>query len=127
MSATWQRWLVVFSLGLGLDQVTKIWWGRGAVLNSGVALSWLDGAAPFGLTIFLTIFTLGLAILLWPKARLRPQLTIAHTLLLAGATSNLLDRWFLGGVRDIWLLPIGGIRNNLADWLIVGGVLLLLR
>jgi lipoprotein signal peptidase len=45
------------------------------------------------------------------------------TLLIAGGTSNLIDRLVQGGVTDI--IQIGSLRFNLADMAIVSGALLI--
>lgn len=36
--------------------------------------------------------------------------------------SNLLDRLVYGGVRDWLTVPVLGLKNNLADWAIVGAI-----
>lgn len=47
-------------------------------------------------------------------------------LLIMGATGNLIDRFRLGYVRDYWRLPVVQVYNNLNDWIIGAGVLILL-
>ncbi len=37
--------------------------------------------------------------------------------------SNIVDRLVLGGVRDFLPLPFVDMKNNLADWFIVGSLL----
>jgi lipoprotein signal peptidase len=44
-------------------------------------------------------------------------------LLLGGGWSNLMDRWTVGAVIDLFSLPFLGITNNLADWSICCGTL----
>lgn len=62
-----------------------------------------------------------MALATFPSAQKDKKLLACHALFFAGALSNWLDRIFFDGVRDIW--PFFGVRNNLADWLIVGSAL----
>lgn len=114
-----------FWAGLLADQLSK-WWASTRPgwlsLNYGVAFGWgesLGGWTVVGVTIVVIVWLL-----------LQPERRWFWQLLLAGAVSNLIDRVWWGGVRD-WLpvpwlsrLPwLGlGLKNNLADWLIVIGV-----
>lgn len=53
------------------------------------------------------------------------QLVIIGLVLeLGGGYSNLLDRWYFGGVRDVYVLPLTSF--NLADISIAGGALLVI-
>lgn len=45
-------------------------------------------------------------------------------LILIGGISNLIDRIYLGYVRDYW--HFGGVVNNINDWIIGCGVILVL-
>jgi lipoprotein signal peptidase len=49
----------------------------------------------------------------------------SQALVVGGALSNLADRLVYGGVRDYWLIPGTPIRNNLADWGIVVGLMVM--
>lgn len=43
-----------------------------------------------------------------------------------GGGINLVDRFRLGAVRDYWKLPVIGVYNNINDWLIFAGIILLI-
>ena len=51
---------------------------------------------------------------------------IVRGLFLGGAMSNIMDRLVIGGVRDWLPVPVLGLRNNLADWAIVGALIIFL-
>jgi len=53
------------------------------------------------------------------STRWKSSTAVLYGLLIGAAISNWLDRVFLGGVRDIWLLPKLQVVNNPADWLLV--------
>ncbi|HEX8923972.1 MAG TPA: signal peptidase II [Patescibacteria group bacterium] len=48
-------------------------------------------------------------------------------LMISGALSNLFDRIVRGGVVDYWKIPATGIFNNINDWLIAAGVVILIK
>lgn len=48
-------------------------------------------------------------------------------LLLVGGVVNLVDRLINGCVIDYWKIPMTGIYNNINDWLIMFGLLLIVR
>lgn len=45
-------------------------------------------------------------------------------MVVVGGAVNIVDRLRFGGVRDYWSLPVG-LSNNLNDWLIIVGVIIL--
>ena len=47
-------------------------------------------------------------------------------LMLLGGGLNLYERWYLGGVKDYWQIPLTNIYNNINDYLIVAGVIQLI-
>lgn len=47
-------------------------------------------------------------------------------LMLIGGLLNLGERYWLGGVRDYWQVPLLGVYNNINDWLIFGGAVIFL-
>jgi signal peptidase II len=51
---------------------------------------------------------------------------VPYFLILAGALSNILDRLQYGAVIDYFSVPLVGLFFNLADMMILGGILLLL-
>lgn len=85
------------SLGLGFD----------SVVNTNLVL------------IVATILILVLGTVWWERWRQPPLL---WSLVVAGATSNVLDRLLFGGVRDWLTIPGIGIKNNIADWAIMVGL-----
>lgn len=79
------------------------------------------GVAVVGL---LLLFLLMRAQRVW-EAPERRWLLVGYGLILGAGLSNLLDRLWWGGVRDIWtvsVLPGLKLQNNLADWLLLVGV-----
>lgn len=73
-------------------------------------------------TIILALFFIGFALLYYYKPKHRLPIIIIE----AGILSNLLDRIFFNGVVDylnLWYIP----TFNMADVLIIGGLLLLIR
>lgn len=103
-----------------LDQGSK--WlvsslGWTVVLNTGIS---------FGIQIGLEI---GLSLLLliglgWVAlSRISSQTYVFWGMFLGAASSNLVDRFLFGGVRDWLSWPIFGFRNNLADVFIFVGLL----
>lgn len=110
----------LFLLGLGLDQVSKRLFSSSAIVNTGISFSFFSAAPANVVLTFLVVFLAGAAYISFQSARRNSVLLVCHALFFSGALSNWLDRLFFGGVRDIWTLPVFGIQNNLADWLIVG-------
>lgn len=123
----------VFGLIL-LDQITKlIFWPRDfyisfvhvhPVKNFGLGFS-LD----FGVLGNLIVLGAALAFFIYYFFKHRMQMDflgrIAFALILAGALSNIIDRLYLGYVRDF--LDVGlGFTFNLADAIIVIGLILIL-
>ncbi len=101
-----------------LDQASKLFFPY--QINPGVAFSLGSGLPPVLVTSILIVLV---GVIFWlTRSWLNDGLSrLARSFLLAGALSNLIDRLFLGGVRDVWKLPFLGVQNNLADWLIVIG------
>lgn len=133
-----QWYIVAGCLGLFIDQLAK-WaavavlspngtiksWGAGfgliAYINNQFAWSW---PVPNGAVIIFTVLLLIIGGFFYFRYwRARPDL-LPVFLIGSGALSNLIDRLARGGVVDYFLLPGGGVIN-LADILIIIGVLLL--
>ncbi len=105
-----------------VDQLSKIWatslgWSS---LNSGIAF----GVAP---ELGLVVSGLGLFLVGWWLWRNVNQETLYSAVILGmvlgGGISNLLDRVRLGGVQDWLVVPVVGMRNNVADYAIVLGLI----
>lgn len=75
-----------------------------------------------GAVIAVTVLLLS-SLIYWRRKLFGPKL--AWYLISTGAISNLIDRVARGGVVDYVFLPYGGIIN-LADIIIIGGVILIL-
>ena len=109
---------IILLSGVLIDQAIKF--VAPSQLNTGIAFSLGNSGSPLLLTGGLLVFAIGAFLFSWPKVKPDPILRSGHALFFAGAFSNLIDRALFGGVRDVWTVPILGIQNNLADWLIVG-------
>lgn len=117
-------YLLLFSLGLGLDQLSKRLFASSVTLNTGVSFSLFSHFPSWFVITALGIFLAAAAWLSFPTAQKKTVLLVCHALFFSGALSNWLDRIFYGGVRDMWSVPFIGVQNNLADWLIFGSVLI---
>lgn len=124
--ASWSCWWLV----VVIDQLSKLVVSQvqPSVLthNPGISFGWLPGNT--GAIVFSTVLIGGI-VWWWQSVQDRspsgwPNLGIQ--LLLGGAISNLLDRIIWGGVRDWLPIPFTALSNNLADWAIAVGVVLLL-
>ena len=95
---------------LGLDEVSPIIFNQGISWGSGIFSGWeklID-------IIFLLFFFWW-----WKRHASQTKLSqISWGLLLGGGLSNMLDRFFYGGVVDWWRWETLGFTNNLADVLI---------
>ncbi len=124
--------LVLAGLILLIDQVTKIWSARALsvrplVLIPGVLeLTYLENrGAVWGLMqgwqiVFLVATFLFLGVLIWFYAKKRTEMTVLTRIILAllfsGAAGNMIDRVFLGYVRDmIYFRLINFPVFNVAD------------
>lgn len=124
--------LVLAGLILLIDQVTKIWSARSLsvrplVLIPGVLeLTYLENrGAVWGLMqgwqiVFLVATFLFLGVLIWFYAKKRTEMTVLTRIILAllfsGAAGNMIDRVFLGYVRDmIYFRLINFPVFNVAD------------
>jgi lipoprotein signal peptidase len=111
-------------LALTLDQVTKFF-SPTTVLNQDISFSWpLLSQTKNVQAILLAVLLIGMAVFARWHLRSQPNFftRVSYSVLLGAAFSNWLDRMICSGVRDIWEVPFLGLRNNLADWLIVFSV-----
>ena len=118
----------VFILDRVLKLFAQLWGDQGGIFvythNSALAFSlpapaWiLTGAIPVITFVFMVLA-------LQAAWRGRYQGACGYGLLAAGALSNVLDRFFYGGVIDyiqFWIVPV----FNLADMMIIVGLLILI-
>jgi len=108
-------------LALTFDQATK-YFSPAYVLNQNVSFSLPFMPADATLqTLLLAILLIGISLFARWHMRNRPHIlmNVSYSVLLGAALSNWLDRVMYSGVRDIWEISGLGLHNNLADWLIV--------
>jgi lipoprotein signal peptidase len=96
-----------------VDQLSKAY-SSGGVVNTGISFGLFSSRGLSSLAFVL--IPLVLLVFLWKALKHHP---IPLGLLMGGAISNVLDRVLNGGVRDWLIVPILGLRNNLADWAIL--------
>ena len=122
--------IIIAVLGIAADQISKLIVSQTIPLeqsvthNTGVAFGLFEGA--FWLFIPITIIIS--AALIWWLVKNRPVhllMRIASGLILAGGIGNLIDRIFLGYVRDFIHVNINFAIFNIADSLVVIGAILL--
>ena len=136
--------LIIIAL-VGIDQLTKIWavytlmnqedikiWENvfhfHYVKNEGAAWGILSGKQGF-LIIITSIIIIGMLIYIrqLPKSKWGNWGRVAFVLIISGAIGNLIDRLFLGYVRDfIYFILINFPVFNVADMFVVVGVALLM-
>lgn len=127
------RWLIIITSGLFLfiDQLLK-WqaahsWHKAKKLLPYFGWEpYLNYGAAFGLPlsnrliIVLTLPIIGLVIFLLIKGGQRPRVFLCWSLILAGAVSNLFDRFYRHCVIDYFALATGII--NIGDIMIAAGL-----
>jgi signal peptidase II len=100
-----------------LDQVTKIFFPT-TYLNTGISFGLQPELSIWFFIVLLAIIIFSFQTFFKTKTLL---FELSKTLFFAGAIGNLIDRVFLGGVRDWLSLPLLGFSNNLADvWITIG-------
>lgn len=117
-------WVIVLG-ALSIDQLTKFWAFNQHVvsINTGIAFGALD-ASPWAGWLVPVVFV---GIAGWWLRQFIVVQPVAVGLFVGAALSNLLDRWRIGGVVDWLPVPIVGLHNNLADWMIVLSLLWILK
>ncbi len=133
--------IIIAVLGTALDQISKILIAQNITLNqsvtiidnvlfftythnTGVAFGLFEGA----FWLFIPITLLISAALIWWLIKNKPVhllMRVASGLILAGGTGNLIDRIFLGYVRDFIHVNINFAIFNIADSMVVVGAILL--
>lgn len=114
--------LVVF------DQLTKFLAAGSVVHNPGVSFGMQIGTAE-GIVVvsgLILIALVGYRLSKWWPVTSDETYAVWWMLLVAGGTSNLIDRILWGGVQDWLHVPVLGLTNNLADWYITLAVMVLI-
>lgn len=108
-----------------LDQWSKEYAHQAAwpnQLNHGISFGLFSGFSGFAWGGVLFIVLMGLWVA-WREWWL--DFPVGSGLFFGGALSNLADRLIHGGVRDWIPVPFTNLHNNLADWAVVFGLLLI--
>lgn len=111
-----------FLVALLSDQLSKHFASNAGFveINSGISFGLFSG-----ISLTLILILLFVAFFQWTCSGLQKTHPVLTGFFLGGAMSNIVDRLVLGGVRDFLPLPFVPVVNNLADWYIVGSLLLL--
>ncbi len=100
-----------------IDQLTKFLTVT-QVLNQGISFGWQQGISQWWLVLLLILVLL---IFKFSSVNRSVFFQLMVVFFLAGTTGNLIDRFFLGGVRDWLAWSVLGFSNNLADiWITLG-------
>lgn len=73
------------------------------------------------------IFVLFLIWILMLITALRKGFPWGYILFLTGGWVNLMDRVRMGCVMDYWNVPLLGVKNNINDWVVFVGIILIVR
>lgn len=144
MKRTWQTYVKIFFLIVGIDRLIKMWvmssvyqpqqltWWLAFTrsLNRGISFSLFSfNATHYYMLVSLAVLLLCLLLLRYAWRRWSDGHNIlAETVVLAGAVSNLIDRVWYGGVVDFIELSYGSWvwpAFNVADMFIVVGLLVM--
>ena len=137
------RYFLLFVTGLGLDRWTKGWalmhnvdfqvcsvLNFSLVMNRGISWGLFHNAPVYGFWILTTVnilITICLAYYTFYHQLYKQKTCIfLEVLVLAGAVSNIIDRFVYGGVVDFIQFHVGSWyfpTFNVADILVVGGVI----
>lgn len=98
--------------------------GFSITYNSGVSFSFMTESQPKFLTFVLFLLLYFLYMSFKPHWKRNP---IATGLFFGGAVSNLFDRIVFDSVRDWVNIPFTQIQNNVADWAIFIGLVLIVQ
>lgn len=118
--------VVIFFVCIILDQLSKYWASQLYLVeyNNGISFGLMADTGFLTWVLMGILLSVLLYIALFSKWSRWQKLALA--VFLSGAVSNLIDRFFFGGVRDWFSLPILNIRNNLADFYISLAVIVLI-
>lgn len=115
------QWGILWFFLIVFDQLSK-WFFQPLSLNTGISFGFKLSSS-VSLQLAFVIITFG-ALSAWVFSLFSSLTTPSRwgvILVLAGAFSNILDRVFLGGVRDWLVFPFFSFTNNIADiWITLG-------
>jgi lipoprotein signal peptidase len=113
---------IFFILLVVLDQASKLLAHLQGlvVLNPGVSFGLLF-QVPYQILSSVILVILLAGVVLWQKYLSRTKW--AAVWFFAGGISNVVDRFLVGAVRDWLSVPLLGNKNNLADWFIFIGIM----
>lgn len=125
MSKSFFTFLSVFFATFFVDQCSKFLAtiiGFAITYNSGVSFNFFSDGHPQIVTIGLVLLIYILFVCFQKEWKRHP---VAAGLFFGGAMANLFDRVFFNAVRDWMPLPLTQIHNNIADWALFLGIILL--
>lgn len=112
------RWLLVIGYWIVAVFLQEIFSKLFAITpNFGVTFGWGNK----DISLILSIVVLVVVLRLYAR-----QNSWGLLLIIIGGLVNLLDRLKYGYVRDYWSVPFSSIKNNLADWLIFIGMIVII-
>jgi lipoprotein signal peptidase len=105
-----------------LDQITKFFATQADIvtLNTGISFRFLEQLPAWVWVACIVLLLIFLIRTFWTTWQRFP---VVSGIFFGGVIANGVDRVFWGGVRDF--LPFFGLRNNIADYAIVGGLVVL--
>lgn len=118
------RPLTTAGVVLGIDQASKWLAVRQGfeTINSGLSFGLFSSSLlPILLVIGMGIFFFTIAY------RTYKHYPVETAAFFAAGSSNLIDRFYYGGVVDFLPLPFTGIKNNLADWVLALTAIMILH
>lgn len=121
------HFLPVFLGTVFIDQISKFLatlYGVQVSYNSGISFSVFANGNPQFLTFVLVLLVYLLYVNFKPYWQ---NNSLAAGLFFGGAVANIFDRVLFGAVRDWVYIPFTQIQNNMADWAIFIGLVLLLQ
>lgn len=107
--------LVAVALDQGSKFLAPLFFGSVVAVNHGVSFGLFGTISPLVIAAVL----LGFICVFY-----RSTSPVILGVIGGSALSNLLDRFFVGGVRDWLSIPFLGLHNNLADWMLFLAVLI---
>lgn len=105
-------------LGIFIHNFLSDYSGSEIILNRGVSLGLV-----FGGELLLSLMLLLIMFLIYLGEK---KMSWGWFLILAGGGVNWWDRFNFGFVRDYWKLPFNNLYNNIADWWIFVGIMMLI-